>query len=62
MVFSRIGFPCKILVYYVFVVAYCSWLIYTTDDTLNANVKLLNIAHKVKEYTLWLKVVIKCSY
>jgi hypothetical protein len=62
MVFSCIGFPRKLLVYYAFVVAYCLWLIYTTDYILNASVKLVTTTLKVKEYTLWLKVESKCSY
>jgi hypothetical protein len=40
------------MVYYLFVVSYYSWFIYIVDDTLNSNVKLLNISQKVKEYTV----------
>jgi hypothetical protein len=44
-------------VYYLFLVSYSSWLIYTANDTLNANVNILNTTHKFKEYILSLKVV-----
>jgi hypothetical protein len=44
-------------VYCVSVIVYYALLIYTVDDILDANDKLLNIANKVKDYILWLKVV-----
>jgi hypothetical protein len=44
-------------VYCVSVVTCYALLIYTIDDILNANDKLLNIADKVEVYILWLKVV-----
>jgi hypothetical protein len=44
-------------VYCVFVLTCYALLIYTTDDILNDNDKLLNTVDKVEVYILWLKLV-----
>jgi len=45
------------MVYSMFVVTFYALLIYTVDNILNVNDKLLNTTDKIEAYILWFKVV-----